>query len=81
MTVTTKEHSAAFPEVSVDEHVTVGMSPAVSKSVEPDVGEQITVEVPSTASVAVGVVYVSTANEPMEKSVGQPASTGATLSA
>ena len=79
MTVTSKEQVPMFPELSVDVHVTV-MTPTVSKSAEPDIGTQVTGVSPSSVSVAVGVVYVSAANVPMEKSAGQP-TLGPSLSA
>lgn len=79
MTVTTKEQVPVFPDLSVDVHVTV-VSATISKSAEPESGEHITVGETSTLSVAVGVVYVSVAIEPMQKSTGQSI-TGGSLSA
>lgn len=60
VTVTLKEACAVLPALSVLVHVTV-VSPM--GNVVPDSGLHVTVSVPSTLSVAVGLVYVTAAPE------------------
>ena len=60
MTVTLNVEVAVLPCASAAEQVTVVVPNA---NVEPEVGEQFTITAPSTISVAVGAMYVTTVPE------------------
>jgi hypothetical protein len=81
LTVTLKDAEELLPAASFAVQVTVAVA---YRNVEPEAGEQFTGSVPSTASVAVGFAYVTTA--PMDDvpltmtSAGTPLITGAVVS-
>jgi hypothetical protein len=80
-TVTLNDADEVFPCVSVAEQLTVVV---VIPNVDPDGGEQVTPTEPDTASLAVGLVNVTTAPEPDVASVvllpGTPLITGPIVS-